>query len=102
MTDPADSGSSASPERLGRTRTWWHPLFAQLVSFRLRPKYDLRPEVPLGEMPLRLDLLVIELEEGELPPEALRDLSELVPLLEKFSILELKGPTDTLERYDWE
>ncbi len=61
---------------------------------------DLRKQVLVGKLPLRVDILLIRREAGQLSETHRRDLSVLVPLLNRFSLIEFKGPTDTLEPGD--
>jgi len=57
-------------------------------------------EVLVGKLPLRVDILLIRREAGQLSEASRRDLSVLVPLLNRFTLIEFKGPTDTLEPGD--
>jgi hypothetical protein len=43
----------------GKTRTWWHPLLVRLLQHELSGAYDVREEVPVGKVPLRLDVVLI-------------------------------------------
>ena len=54
-------------------------------------------EVLVGKLPLRVDILLIRREAGQLSEASQRDLSALVPLLNRFTLIEFKGPTDALE-----
>jgi len=60
-----------------------------------------RDEVLVGKLPLRVDILLIRREAGHLPETSRRDLSVLLPLLNRFTLIEFKGPTDTLEPGTW-
>ncbi|HPM80772.1 MAG TPA: hypothetical protein PLF81_08730 [Candidatus Anammoximicrobium sp.] len=62
--------------------------------------YAVRDEVLVGKLPLRVDILLIRREAGELTEASRRDLSVLLPLLNRFTLIEFKGPTDTLEPGD--
>ena len=100
MTEPQNAGNSARADRPGKTRTWWHPLLARLLDFELATAYAVRDEVLVGKLPLRVDILLIRREAGQLSEAARRDLAVLVPLLNRFTLIEFKGPTDTLEPGD--
>jgi hypothetical protein len=90
----------APSERPGKTRTWWHPLLARLLDHELATAYSVREEVLVGKMPLRVDILLVRREAGQLPETTRRDLSVLLPLLNCFTLIEFKGPTDSLEPGD--
>lgn len=90
------------PPRVGRTRTWWHPLLARLLAWLLEDGYEVQPEVPVGAMPLQIDVLLVRRESGEVSPWAQHDLPELLPCLRRRTLIEFKGPTDALEAGDWE
>jgi len=95
--------TSAKPDQAGppgKTRTWWHPLFVRLLDHLLATAYTVLDEVPVGRMPLRVDIVLIRREQGQLSAAAAHDLGVLVPLLNRFTLVEFKGPTDTLERGD--
>jgi len=100
MTDTSKPGSSARSDHPGKTRTWWHPLLARLLDHVLATAYTVLDEVLVGKMPLRVDILLIRREEGQLSEEGQRDLSVLVPLLNRFTLIEFKGPTDSLDPGD--
>lgn len=96
MSDP---NASASGEP-GKTRTWWHPLLARLLDHVLGTAYTVREEVPVGKLPLRVDLLLLRREAGRLSEAGRRDLAVLLPLLNRFTLIQFKGPTDALQRGD--
>jgi hypothetical protein len=100
MNEPQRTAESERPDRPGKTRTWWHPLLARLLDFELATAYAVRDEVLVGKLPLRVDILLIRREAGQLSEASRRDLSVLVPLLNRFTLIEFKGPTDTLEPGD--
>ncbi len=96
--DPSDSS-----ERLGQpgtTRTWWHPLLARLLDHVLATAYRVLEEVLVGKLPLRLDILLIRREAGELSEASHQDLAVLLPLLNRYTLMQFKGPTDALQRGD--
>jgi len=84
----------------GKTRTWWHPLLARLLDHVLATAYSVFEEVLVGKMPLRVDILLIRREEGQLSEAGRRDLASLLSLLNRFTLIEFKGPTDALEPGD--
>ena len=100
MTEPQNTDRSEREDRPGKTRTWWHPLLARLLDYELATGYAVRDEVLVGKLPLRVDILLIRREAGQLSEASRRDLSVLVPLLNRFTLIEFKGPTDTLEPGD--
>ncbi len=100
MTEPQNTDRSERADRPGKTRTWWHPLLARLLDYELATAYAVRDEVLVGKLPLRVDILLIRREAGQLSEASRRDLSVLVPLLNRFTLIEFKGPTDTLEPGD--
>ena len=100
MTDnpSTESGEGCRP---GKTRTLWHPLFARLLNFSLSSAYTVVDEVNVGKMPLRVDILLLRREGKELPEDKKREVAALLPLLNRFTLIEFKGPTDSLERGDF-
>lgn len=100
MSESQDPDSNDSGDQPGKTRTWWHPLLARLLDHELASAYSVREEVLVGKLPLRVDILLIRREQGELSEASQRDLSALVPLLSRFTLIEFKGPTDSLESGD--
>ena len=97
MTEPEQPDASDRP---GKIRTWWHPLLARLLDHELATAYTVWEEVLVGTLPLRVDILLIRREAGQLSEAHRRDLSVLVPLLNRFTLIEFKGPTDSLEPGD--
>jgi len=85
----------------GKLRTWWHPLLVRLLEWLLRDSCEVRDEITVGRMPLRLDILLIRRLEVELPEMALRDLPAICRRLNNFTLIEFKSPADSLERGDW-
>jgi hypothetical protein len=57
-------------------------------------------EVPVGKLPWRVDILLIRREAGQLSEANQRDASALVALLNRFTLVEFKAPTDSLETGD--
>lgn len=84
-------------EKPGKTRTWWHPLLARLLSWQMSGQYQLFEEVNVGQKPLQIDILLVQKEQqGELPEEARKILAGLAEHLNDYTLVELKGPSDTL------
>jgi hypothetical protein len=100
MSDLDPSDSSERPGQPGTTRTWWHPLLARLLDHVLATAYRVFEEVLVGKLPLRLDILLIRREAGELSEASHQDLGVLLPLLNRFTLMQFKGPTDVLQRGD--
>lgn len=88
-------------ESPGKRRTWWHPLFARLLEWSLSDSCEVRDEVSVGRMPLRLDYVLIRLLGTALPETAFRNLPAISRRLNVFTLIELKSPVDALERGDW-
>ncbi len=99
MTEPTPEGESRA-ERPGRTRTWWHPLLARMLKWALSDAYEIEEEVLVGQMPLRLDVVLLRRRGGELPEAAVHDLPSLTALLNRLTLLEFKSPTDVLKAGD--
>ena len=74
MDEPRQIDNSERADRPGKTRTWWHPLLARLLDHELATTYSVREEVLVGKLPLRVDILLIRRETGELS-EASRPVS---------------------------
>lgn len=101
MSDSSDSPQQdASPP--GRARTAWHPLLVRLLRWLLRDAYEVRDEVPVGAMPLRIDVLLIRREVGQVSPVASAYAPELIARLRRRTLIEFKSPADSLEAGDWE
>jgi hypothetical protein len=85
----------------GKMRTGWHPLLVRVLNYELSSAYQVVDELPVGKMPLRVDILLVRRATGQLSDTAARDLSVLLPLLNRFTLVEFKGPTDQLETGDF-
>ena len=72
-----------------------------MLDYTLGSAYSVREEVSVGKMPLRVDILLIRREGGQLPPIKADEISALLPLLNRFTLMEFKGPTDAMERGDF-
>jgi hypothetical protein len=97
--EPAKAQPSATP---GKIRTWWHPLLANLLRWQLGNHYHLEEEVPVGQKPLQIDILLLLKEQGELPLSARQILAGLVEYLGDLTLLEFKSPSDTLRAGDFQ
>ncbi len=93
--------SSEPTDQPGKTRTMWHPLLVRLLAYSLDSAYKVEQEVSVGKMPLRVDILLIRRERGELSEAKARNVAELLPLLGRFTLIEFKGPTDAIEPGDF-
>src|SRR5438105_10683652 len=98
-SDPAGEPPTGKP---GKIRTWWHPLLAGLLRWQLGEHYHLQEEVPVGQKPLQIDILLLHKEQGELPASARRILAGLVEYLGTLTLLEFKSPSDTLRAGDFQ
>jgi len=101
MSDVPQADSSDRGDRPGKIRTIWHPLLVRLLTVTLGSAFKVEQEISVGKMPLRVDILLIRREGGELSAADARDLAELLPLLNRFTLVEFKAPTDALERGDF-
>jgi hypothetical protein len=99
MSTPKDT---PEPSRPGKLRTWWHPLLAGLLRWQLGGQYQLLEEVPVGQKPLQIDLLLLEKGTGELPESVRKTLAGIAEYLSTFTLLEFKSPTDTLRAGDFQ
>jgi hypothetical protein len=98
-SQPGGEPQAATP---GKIRTWWHPLLASLLRWQLGSHYHLEEEVPVGQKPLQIDILLLHKEQGELSPSARQVLAGLVEYLGEFTLLEFKSPSDTLRAGDFQ
>ena len=94
MTESDKAEPADRADRPGKIRTWWHPLLTRLLAHVLASAYTVQDEVLVGKMPLRIDLLLIRREAGQLSEASRQNLSALTPLLNRWTLIELKGPTD--------
>jgi hypothetical protein len=101
-TSPPDPASEPATGKAGKVRTWWHPLLASFLRWQLGSHYQLQEEVPVGQKPLQIDVLLVRKEEGELPEDARRVLAGLAEYLNELTLLELKSPSDTLRAGDFQ
>ena len=72
-----------------------------MLSFTLESAFKVEEEVSVGKMPLQVDILLIRREGGQLAEDRAQDLAELLPLLNRFTLMEFKGPTDATQRGDF-
>jgi hypothetical protein len=84
----------------GKTRTWWHPLLVQSLTYLLSSAYQVTGELLVGKLPLSIDIFLVKREDGELWELAREEAKIFVRLLNQFTLVEFKGPTDALERGD--
>ncbi|MBV9124607.1 MAG: hypothetical protein JO112_14720 [Planctomycetes bacterium] len=101
MEPPAPQPSEPNPSP-GKIRTWWHPLFASLLRWQLGSHYLLQEEVPVGQKPLQIDILLLHQQQGDLPESARQILAGVVEHLGAYTLLEFKSPSDTLRAGDFQ
>src|SRR5437660_916657 len=77
-------------------------LLASLLRWQLGNHYQLQEEVPVGQKPLQIDLLLLRKGQGELPASARQILAGLVEYLGEWTLLEFKSPSDTLRAGDFQ
>jgi hypothetical protein len=75
----------------GKIRTWWHPLLVSLLRWQLGNHYHVEEEVPIGQKPLQIDILLLQKEKGELPPHARKMLAGIVEHLGESTLIEIQG-----------
>jgi hypothetical protein len=75
--------------------TQWHPLFAELLRPLLQPHYEVRTDVPVGDLPREADIVLLRRIEGSPPP-----FHGLWRHLTPWNVLEFKGPTVRPRRDD--
>ncbi len=95
-----ESAKTGDDKQVGKVRTAWHPLLVNLLRHYLENAYSVESEVPVGKQPLRLDVALIRREELETIPDARQIAPDLVKRLNLRTLIELKGPTDSLESGD--
>ncbi len=78
--------------------TPWHPLFVAMAQYVYRHRYTVHGEYQLTSWPLRADIVLIEKEDPTGP--LLRVPAIGKRLGPRYTLLELKGPTDDLECLD--
>jgi hypothetical protein len=94
MERPADEDAGQP----GKLKTWWHPLLANCLRWQLGDHYQLLEEVPVGQKPLQVDVILVRKKDGELPEEARRTLAGLAEYFNDLTLLEYKSPTSTLRK----
>jgi hypothetical protein len=96
----SDEPLSDSPAP-GKTRTMWHPMLVRMLTFALESAFAVEQEVSVGKLPLRVHILLIRREGGQISEAGARIMAELLALLNRFTLIEFKGPTDSLEPGDF-
>ena len=94
-------GSSEHGDQPGKTRTWWHPLLARMLAFALDSAFKVEQEVSVGKLPLRVRHPAGSPRRRTAFGGSSAEISELLPLLNRFTLIEFKGPTDAVERGDF-
>jgi len=103
MDPPPASPTPPAPEsKPGKIRTWWHPLLASFLRWQLGSHFKLEEELPVGQMPLKIDILLLRRLEGDLPAQVQRVLAGLAEYLNDYTLLEFKSPSDTLRAGDFQ
>src|ERR1700761_3857194 len=102
MTSPSPPPPEPFAATPGKIRTWWHPLLAGLLRWQLGAHYQLEEEVPVGQKPLQIDLMLLRRAQGELPAGARQALAGLAERLGELTLVEFKGPSDTLRAGDFQ
>jgi len=101
MAELQSSNSSDRAEPPGKIRTMWHPLLVRMLTVALGSAFKVEQELYVGKMPLRVDIFLIRQQEGQLSEPLAGALSALLPLLNHFTFIEFKAPTDAMERGDF-
>ncbi len=103
MDPPPASLTPPAPEsKPGTIRTWWHPLLASFLRWQLGSHFQLEEELPVGQMPLKIDVLLLRRLEGDLPAHAQQVLAGLAEYLNDYTLLEFKSPSETLRAGDFQ
>ena len=103
MSSPPPPPNEPDPaEKPRKIRTWWHPLLAGFLRWQLGTHYHLEEEVPVGQKPLQIDILLLWKEQGELPASARQILAGLAEYFGSYTLLEFKSPSDTLRAGDFQ
>ena len=97
----ADAPAPDDAEPPGKRRTLWHPILVALLEWALRDSCEVRDEVSVGRMPLRLDIVLVRRLESPIPEAAFQSLSAISRRLNAYTLIEFKSPTDALEYGDW-
>jgi len=88
MTDPRDP----------QNHVFWHPLLVLVLERFLPAGWQLLPELMLGRLPQRIDIVVLRLvDKPASPPERLHSIFDY---LRPHTLIEHKGPTDDLDGAD--
>ena len=102
MTDAQQSDTSERGDQPGQdSHVVASFIGADAATSCLASAFKVEEEVPVGKMPLRVDILLVRREGGQLSEAKRQELSALVPLLNRFTLIEFKGPTDVMERGDF-
>jgi hypothetical protein len=78
--------------------TAWHPMLVALLEFYLPGGWKLLPELLLGRLPQRVDVVVLRLVDAI--AGTARKLHSVFDHLRPHTLIEHKGPTDDLEPWD--
>src|ERR1043165_1902416 len=100
--NPSSSPTDEPTSKPGKIRTWWHPLLAGVLRWQLGSQYQLQEEVPIGQKPLQIDILLLQQQQGPLSEHARHMLAGLVERLGEYTLIEFKSPSDTLSAGDWQ
>jgi hypothetical protein len=73
-----------------------------MLRYVLDEGYEVRDEELIGQLPMRLDVVLIRREAGQVPVRKARELQAIFERLNHWTLIELKGPTDVLERRDFD
>jgi hypothetical protein len=88
MTEPRDA----------QNHVYWHPLLVLVLERFLPAGWQLLPELLLGRLPQRIDIVVLRLiDKPASPPERLHSIFDH---LRPHTLIEHKGPTDDLAGAD--
>ncbi len=79
MSGIESTDSEERPDQPGKIRTWSHPLLARLLDHAFATGYRVLEEVLVAKLPLRLDLLLIRREAGQLLAARRQDVDLLLP-----------------------
>ena len=74
---------------MARKKIQWHPLFTRLLRPQVEQYYEIRTEVPVGDLPRRADLVLLRRLGGEPLP-----FQGLWRYLTAWNALDFKGRTE--------
>ena len=98
----AKKKSPKQPKPVKKRLTWWHPLFGGALEYSSKDSFEVLAEEEVGQLPMLIDIIILLLAENRpLPEWTLNAAPSLFTRLNECTIIEFKGPTDSLEDGDF-